>query len=358
MSVSSCLPHKRAFSHVCDGCFLIEFLHRNRSLPSPMAHSTRCAISSSPDLYIFSASLHSCISLLLLFPVTSSAGHFFSTLHLLCSRFSPVHFFSSVCFRSSLFISVNTNNNPLACMQFPLARVVKQDMDGRRSVYLSIWLHGRVRCTNKQTMLKAALKSVYVYTANPGLRWHRAGKASNLTVADNAALLLKKGRLIFPGNFALKPPRTFATGILNSGGFLPQKHQPAMTAIQNLDPNPNGTVSRTVPPLPTCQFPGLRLPPFRPRVLNLLLVITAVCLIEQLLQLLNTLLVNGKVGKTWWSTLPCLNKLSLLKTHDKAADLASFLGSLGGVTRWAMSKPLWLVSLLVGCGHSLSPQYI
>ena len=150
MLVSSCLPHKRAFSHVCDGCFLIEFLHRNRSLPSPMAHSTRCAISSSPDLYIFSASLHSCISLLLLFPVTSSAGHFFSTLRLLCSRFSPVHFFSSLCFRSSLFISVNTNNDPLACMQFPLARVVKQDMDGRRSVYLSIWLHGRVRCTNKQ----------------------------------------------------------------------------------------------------------------------------------------------------------------------------------------------------------------
>ena len=41
---------------------------------------------------------------------------------------------------------------------------------------------------------------------------------------DKAALALKKGRLIFPGNFSLKPPRTFAAGILNSGGFLPQKH--------------------------------------------------------------------------------------------------------------------------------------
>jgi hypothetical protein len=111
-------------------------------------------------------------------------------------------------------------------------------------------------------------------------------------------MALKKGRLIFPGNFSLKPPRTFA-GILNSGSFPKNINlqclqfkiltQTQMALFQEL--------CRQV--LPTCQFPGLRLPqPFRPRVLNLLLVIPAVCLIEQLLQLLNTLLVNGKVGET------------------------------------------------------------
>lgn len=100
-----------------------------RFISSPMALSTFQShpISSSPDLYIFYPAplLHSCISLLLLFlALTSSAGHFFSTLLLFFA--SSLLYFSSALgflqsislsmrFRSSLFIFVNTNNDPLAC---------------------------------------------------------------------------------------------------------------------------------------------------------------------------------------------------------------------------------------------------
>ena len=69
---------------------------------------------------------------------------------------------------------------------------------------------------------------VYFARTNPGLpRQHLTGKASNLTVADNAALAC---RLTFPWKLSMKQGRVPLGQVLME--FLSQKHQPA---IQNLD---------------------------------------------------------------------------------------------------------------------------